>query len=233
MGIGVPFTTGQSFAGTSAWPPAGKLLRILKTAESAAIDWRVAKLLAVGASCGVAEPCPCRVVYSYAPKKKNLSLIIGPPKVAPPRLLSKGGCLVIVPLLMADFVRLSIAFKFLFCAYHSPEPCQLFVPVLVTRINWPPAEWPYSALNWFVNSTNSPTASGITVEFGPVTPKLLSSTPSTTKLFSLGRVPPTDPPIPTVPPGCAMTLGASIAKLKGLPFCVPPTAGRFATWLES
>jgi len=31
------------------------------------------------------------------------------------------------PLLMADFVRLSIAFKFLFCAYHSPEPCQLFV----------------------------------------------------------------------------------------------------------
>src|SRR6202030_1855892 len=223
MGIGTPFTTGHLAGATSAWPATGKFVRIFETAESAAMDLSVAKLLAVGASSGVAEPCPCKVVYSYAPKKKNLSLTIGPPNVPPNRLLSKGGCVVIVPLLRAALVRLSMAFRFLFCAYHSPEPCQLFVPVLVTRINWPPEEWPYSALNWFVSSTNSPTASGITVEFGPVTPKLLSSTPSTTKLFSLGRVPPTDPPTPTVPPGCAMTLGASIAKLKGLPFCVPPT----------
>src|SRR5258708_22575517 len=131
---------------------------------------------------------------------------------------------------MAALVSWSIELKFLFCAYHSPDPCQVLVPVLVTRTNWPPAECPYSALNWLVFRANSPTASGITVELLPVTPKLLSSTPSTTKLLSLGRVPPTEPPIPVTPPGWATTLGAKTARFNGLPFSVP--ADRKSTRLK-
>src|SRR6266436_2852903 len=114
----------------------------------------------------------------------------------------------------------------LFWLYHSPDPCQLFVPVFVTRLNWPPAECPYSALNRLVVRLNSATASGMTVELFPVTPRLLSSTPSTVKLLSRGRVPPTEPPIPVTPPGCATTLGASTARLSGLPFSVPAPFGR-------
>src|SRR5256886_14753632 len=109
--------------------------------------------------------------------------------------------------------------------YHSADPSKLFVPVLVTRVNWPPAECPYSALNLLVVRLNSATASGITVELFPVTPRLLSSTPSTVKLLSRGRVPPTDPPIPVTPPGCATTLGASTARLSGLPLSVPAPLG--------
>src|SRR5256884_1366781 len=63
-----------------------------------------------------------------------------------------------------------------------------------------------------------PISSGMTVELFPVTPRLLSSTPSTVKLLSRGRVPPTDPPIPVTPPGCAITLGASTARFSMLPF---------------
>src|SRR5205809_569594 len=66
----------------------------------------------------------------------------------------------------------------------------------------------------------------MTVELFPVTPRLLSSTPSTVKLLSRGRVPPTDPPIPVTPPGCAITLGASTARFSMLPFRVPPPLGR-------
>src|SRR6266436_3486410 len=113
----------------------------------------------------------------------------------------------------------------LFWVYHSPDPCQLFVPVFVTRLNWPPAEWPYSALNWLVVRANSATASGITVELLPVTPRLLSSTPSTVKLLSRGRVPPTDPPTPVTPPGMATTLGAKTARFRGLPLSVPDALG--------
>src|SRR5438132_8588106 len=61
----------------------------------------------------------------------------------------------------------------------------------------------------------------MTVELFPVTPRLLSSTPSTVKLLSRGRVPPTDPPMPVTPPGCAITLGASTARFSRLPFSVP------------
>src|SRR5438309_1261753 len=72
------------------------------------------------------------------------------------------------------------------------------------------------------NSTVIPDA----VELFPVTPRLLSSTPSTMKLLSRGRVPPTDPPIPVTPPGCAITLGASTARFSRLPFSVPAPLGR-------
>src|SRR6266481_8572509 len=72
---------------------------------------------------------------------------------------------------------------------------------------------------------NNSTAPGMTVEVFPVTPRLFSSTPSTVKLLSRGRVPPTDPPIPVTPPGCATTLGASTARLSGLPFSVPAPLG--------
>src|SRR5512146_615349 len=119
---------------------------------------------------------------------------------------------------IAVFVRLSSAFRLRFCIYHSPEPCQLLVPVVVTRLNCPPAEWPYSALNWLVIRFNSETVSGITLELAPVTPMLLSSTPSTVKLLLRGRFPPTAPPVPATPPGWATVFGAKTARLSGLPF---------------
>src|SRR6267142_1736993 len=133
---------------------------------------------------------------------------------------------------MAAWVRLSMALRFRFWKYSYAEPWKLFVPVLVTRLNWPPEECPVSALNWLVCKVNSATASGITVEFGPVTPRLLSSTPSTLKLFSRGRVPPTDSPTPLTPPGCATTLGASTARFSGLPVRTPPPLGKFRTSWE-
>src|SRR3954469_11879232 len=134
---------------------------------------------------------------------------------------------------MAALVRLSTALRFRFWKYSYAEPWNVFVPVLVTRLNCPPEECPVSALYWFVCNVNSARESGITVEFGPVTPRLLSSTPSTLKLFSRGRVPPTDPPTPVTPPGCATTLGASTAKLRGLPLRAPPPLGKFDTSCES
>src|SRR5215470_17422950 len=163
---------------------------------------------------------------------KSLFLMIGPPTVPPNRLLSNAGFPGIVPDSIAAAVRLSSALKLRFWLYHSPDPCQLLVPVLVTRLNWPPAECPYSALNWLVVTLNSATASGITVELFPVTPRLLSSTPSTLKLLSRGRVPPTLPPTPCEPPGVAITLGASTARLIGLPFSVPAAEGNCTSFVS-
>ena len=38
---------------------------------------------------------------------------------------------------MACAVRLSSEFRLRFWKYSSPDPCQLLVPVFVTRLNWP------------------------------------------------------------------------------------------------
>src|SRR4030081_2627119 len=69
----------------------GKLAKTFNTAEFAAMAFRDAKPLAVGAMSGVGVPAPWRVVYSKAPKMNSLFLRMGPPTVPPKRLLSKSG----------------------------------------------------------------------------------------------------------------------------------------------
>src|SRR5260370_28130905 len=81
-----------SFAGAT-----GKLAKMFDTAEFAAIDLSVAKPLAVGARRGVGVPAPWRVVYSYAPRRNNLFLIMVPPTLPPTRLLSWSAWPGIVP----------------------------------------------------------------------------------------------------------------------------------------
>src|SRR5262245_66588375 len=117
---------------------------------------------------------------------------------------------------MAALVRLSIALRLRFWKYSYAEPWRPFVPVFVTRLNWPPEECPVSALNWLVCKVNSATESGITVEFGPVTPRLLSSTPSTVKLFSRGRVHPTDPQTPVSQTGGFRQMGSILSIFCGV-----------------
>src|ERR1700730_13948956 len=103
------------------------------------------------------------------------------------------------------------ALKSLLRLYHQPVPCQSFVPDLVTILNWPPEEWPYSALNWLVSRVNSATDSWMTGWVGPFTSSRLSSMPSTENPLNLGRVPPTEPPEPRTPPCCEVVPGAKTA----------------------
>src|SRR5882724_12896729 len=89
--------------------------------------------------------------------------MIGPPMSAPARLRStlRGS---VKPEL---FSRLSMALKLRLLLNSQADPCHLLVPDLVTILNWPPAEWPSSALNIFVTRLKSDTASGITSDVWP------------------------------------------------------------------
>src|SRR4029077_18191587 len=95
--------------------------------------------------------------------------------------------------------------------YSQPAPCQALVPDLVTMLNWPPAEWPYSALNWLVSKVNSATDSWITGCVGPLVSILLSSTPSMVNPLKRGRVPPIEPPEPRTPAVCVVVPGTKTA----------------------
>src|SRR2546430_9471074 len=78
-------------------------------------------------------------------------------------------------------------------------------------------ECPYPALNCWVRSVKSPTASGITYWIGPVTETSLLSTPSTTKLLLRGRLPPMAPPTPATPPDWLVGPNCSIDRFNALP----------------
>src|SRR5439155_1138087 len=77
----------------------------------------------------------------------------------------------------------------------------LFPPLFTIVLNWPPVEWPNSALNWFCRSENSCVASVGTYTSGPVIVLLLLSTPSIMKSLFVGRWPPIEGPVPwPIPP---------------------------------
>src|SRR5882724_9905250 len=149
--------------------------------------------------------------------------MIGPPMSAPARLRStlRGS---VKPEL---FSRLSMALKLRLLLNSQADPYHLLVPDLVTILNWPPAEWPSSALNIFVTRLKSDTASGITSDVWPVTSTRLSSTPSMLKLFGRGRAPPIEPPSPSTPAPWLVVLGTSKARFRGPP--PRPGLGRSVT----
>src|SRR5207247_10843931 len=72
----------------------------------------------------------------------------------------------------------------------------LFPPLFTIVLNWPPVEWPNSALNWFCRSENSCVASVGTYKSGPVIVLLLLSKPSIMKSLFVGSLPPFEGPVP-------------------------------------
>src|ERR1700751_2040794 len=101
-----------------------------------------------------------------------------------------------------------------FRKYSYSDPWKLFVPLLIVVLNWPPEECPNSELNWFEINEKLSTASLGTMISDPVTDLLLLSTPSTVKLLSRGRWPPTDGPTPKPIAFAFETPGASIDRFR-------------------
>ena len=94
-------------------------------------------------------------LYSKEPNTNHLFLRMGPPMLAPSRLWSYLG-LVVIPAFLYDW---STALKVLLRRYSQISKCRLLVPLFTMVLNWPPEEWPYSARNWFARSVNSATLS--------------------------------------------------------------------------
>src|SRR5579872_2992919 len=86
-------------------------------------------------------------------------------------------------------------------------------------LNWPPEECPNSELYWFEMRVKFSTASFGMVMRAPVTDLLLLSTPSTVKLLSRGRCPPTDGPVPRPMEFAFVTPGLNIDRFKTPPPC--------------
>src|SRR5215472_6254617 len=100
-------------------------------------------------------------------------------------------------------------------------------------LNWPPEEWPNSAENWFCRTVKLSTASLGMVISGPVTERLLLSTPSTVKLLLRGRTPETVGPDPTPTPPLLATPASSRDRLRTPLFpCPPAVIGKSAASLE-
>src|SRR5262245_43646454 len=108
------------------------------------------------------EPSWRSVQRWYEPKKKVLSLTIGPPIVPPNWFSIRSGAPSRVPLItplttlrqpppgFAALSRLLQAFRRLLLWNQNPEPCRPLEPDLVTMLKTEPAARPYSAVNWLV-----------------------------------------------------------------------------------
>src|SRR5690349_7853298 len=110
-------------------------------------------------------------------------------------------------------------------------PCTWFEPLYTTELNWPPDEWPYSALNWFCRTVNSAIASFGIDATGPVTSLRLLSTPSMVKLLLRGRCPPTDGPVPTPTPPRLPTPELSSERFRTPPRRFAADGSSAANWL--
>src|SRR6185295_11353395 len=132
----------------------------------------------------------CRSVHRwYGPKKKVLSLMMGPP-IVPPYWFSLRRGASLKPAALSTLLR---ALTTLLLLNSKAEPWKRFPPDFVRMLTTEPAARPYSAENWFVTRRISCTTSGLLIGCcDPDTLGSLLSWPSSMKLFERSRIPLTE-----------------------------------------
>src|SRR5437867_12999379 len=124
---------------------------------------------------------------SYAPKKKVLSVLIGPPRTPPNWFLRKGGRSALPSPSLSSKSKMVRASKALFRRNSNSVPCNSLVPLRVTAETTAPDARPYSALKVVATILNSLIAS--TPRLVPADPpgveldESFTSVPSSRKLF--------------------------------------------------